>query len=220
MKWPLFHKNMRSILEEDTAADPKTKIDLQHINVKVLLEGGADLDPVIPIFHGWIQNRVVHNPELPELLIDVADYRHVHHGPGIVLIGHEADYSIDNTDGRLGLRYNRKTQLGASNQEKLTHGLRAALAATKRLQEDTQLNSKLHFNGHDIELFINDRLIAPTNEDTRQAVDPILRQVLTRLFAGTEYSVRYETDPRRLLGAFIHSERQFSVEELLQNLAE
>src|SRR5689334_21079722 len=105
---------MRSILEEETAADQK--INLQHINDKVLLDGGADLDPgmldsVIPIFHGCIQNRLVLNEKTPEPLIDVADYRHVHHGPGIVLIGHEADYSIDNTNGRLGPRYNRKAQL-------------------------------------------------------------------------------------------------------------
>src|SRR5205807_2486817 len=100
---------MRSILEEEAAADLQ-KIELQHINVKLLLEGGDDLDPVIPIFHSWIQNQ-----PFGELLIDVADYRHVHHGPGIVLIGHEADYSLDQTDGRLGLRYNRKAPLPGSN---------------------------------------------------------------------------------------------------------
>jgi hypothetical protein len=210
---------LRSILEEGTEADQKTTIDLQHINVKLLLEASADLDPVIPIFHGWIQSRVVLNPDLPELLIDVADYRHVHHGPGIVLIGHEADYSIDNTDGRLGLRYNRKAQLVGTNEEKLAQGLRAALAAARHLQEDTRLSGKLQFNGHDIEIFINDRLLAPSNDETRQVLDPVLRRVLTRLFAGADYSVRYESDPRRLFGAAIHSERVFSVDELLQNLA-
>jgi hypothetical protein len=213
---------MRSILEEE-----QTAIDLQHINVKLLLEGAADLDPVvfdaiIPILHGWIQSRVVLNQDDPELLIDVADYRHVHHGPGIVLIGHEADYAIDNTDGRLGLRYNRKAQLTAAgpsrNDEKLTQAIRAALTAAKHLEEDTRLNGKLHFNGHDIEIFINDRLLVPTNDETRRALDPVLRQVLTRLFAGTDYSVRYESNPRRLFGASIHTERVFSIAELIANL--
>ncbi len=204
--------DMRSILEEETA------IDLQHINVKVLLEGGADLDPVIPIFHEWIQNRVFTNQELPELLIDVADYRHVHHGPGIVLIGHEADYSIDNTDGRLGLRYNRKDQIPGSNQQKLARAATAALAATKYLQEDKRLNGKLCFNGHEVEIFINDRLLAPTGEDTRKALDPELRQFADKLMNGSEYSLDHESDPRRLFGVAIHSARRFSVEELLQNL--
>jgi hypothetical protein len=204
---------MRSILEEEAA------VELQHINVKLLLNEGSDLDPgvldpIVPIFHGWIQSRV-----LPELLIDVADYRHVHHGPGIVLIGHEADYSIDNTDGRLGLRYNRKAQLSGTNEEKLAQTFKAALTAAKYLQEDTRLNGRLNFNGHDIDVFINDRLIAPNNQETRSALDPSLRAFLNQLFAGAEYSLRYESDPRRLFGAFIHSERAFSVEELLQNLA-
>jgi hypothetical protein len=214
---------MRSILEEETA------IDLQHVNVKLLLEGTADLDPVIPIFHGWIQSRTT-----PELLIDVADYRHVHHGPGIVLIGHEADYSIDNTNGRLGLRYNRKAQLTGTNlawtnEAKLAQAAKAALTAAKHLQEDTRLNAKLHFNGHDIEIFINDRLIAPrpiapendaaSDDLDRRALDLDIRRFVNQLLNRSEYSLDYETDPRRLFGAFIHSARKFSVDELLQNLA-
>jgi hypothetical protein len=209
---------MRSIFEEEAGPDlQKTdlrKIDLQHINVKLLLEGGGNLDPIIPIFHSWIQEQVFDG-----LLIDVADYRHVHHGPGIVLIGHEADYSIDNIDGRPGLRYNRKTQLDVSNHEKLSHALRVALAAAERLQSDTRLNARLNFNGHDIELFVNDRLIAPNNDETRVAIDPELRAFFNKLFAGTEYSLRYETDPRKLFGAAIHSARALTVEGLLQNLA-
>ncbi|HKW17065.1 MAG TPA: hypothetical protein VJO35_06110 [Terriglobales bacterium] len=209
---------MRSILEEETA------IDLHHINVKLLLEGTADLDPIIPIFHSWIQNRTVLNVELPELLIDVADYRHVHHGPGIVLIGHEADYAIDNTDGRLGLRYNRKAQIAGTNEEKLAQAAKAALAAAKYLQEDARLNGRLHFNGHDIELFINDRLIAPNNDapttdDTRRDLDMDIRRFANKLLNRSEYSLNYETDPRRLFGAVLHSDRKFAVAELLQNLA-
>jgi hypothetical protein len=218
---------MRSILEEETAADLSKSdqtIDLQHINVKLLLDGGADLDAgvldsIIPIFHGWIQNRLVLNEESPELLIDVADYRHVHHGPGIVLIGHEADYSIDNTNGRLGLRYNRKAQVAGTNGEKLAQATKSALTAAKQLQEDTRLNSKLYFNSHDLEILINDRLVAPTNNQTRQALDPGIRRFANKLLNGAEYSLTYESDPRRLFGAAIHSARGFTVEELLQNLA-
>ena len=33
-------------------------------------------------------------------------------GPGVMLIGHQADYSVDNTDDRLGVRYNRKAGRG------------------------------------------------------------------------------------------------------------
>ena len=80
-------------------------MQLQHVNVKLLVQNAEDLDlePLIPVFHGWIRGQV-----LGELLLDVADYRHVYAGPGVVLIGHEGNYSVDNTDNRLGVRYNRK----------------------------------------------------------------------------------------------------------------
>ena len=55
---------MRSILEEDTA------LELQHINVKLPLQHTFGLDPVIPIFHEWIQKQI-----FDELLLDVADYQ-------------------------------------------------------------------------------------------------------------------------------------------------
>ena len=198
---------MRSILEKETA------IDLEHINVKLLLKDWIDLDSVIPIFHNWIQNRI-----LPELLIDVADYRHVHDGPGIVLIGHEADYSIDQTDGRVGLRYNRKAPLRGTNQEKLSQALCAALVSAKHLQQDTRLNNKFHFNGREIDLFVNDRLLAPNNEETRRSLDPDLRSFANRFLDGAEFSLSYERDSRRTFGVRIHSEREFAIERLLENL--
>src|SRR6266536_2221892 len=136
---------MRSILEEEAA------LELQHVNVKLLLENPNELDlsTVVNVFHSWIQGQVCE-----ELLLDVADYRHVHHGPGIVLIGHEADYSLDNTDGRLGLRYNHKAPLEGTNQERLGQAVRSALRAAQRLEEDERLKAKWNFNSQDIEVFV------------------------------------------------------------------
>src|SRR5229473_5672560 len=88
---------------------------IQHVRVKVFARQPAPIDQgdAIAVFHRWIQNR-----ECPEMLIDVADYRHVPDGPGVMLIGHEASYSLDNTKGRLGLLYSRK-QAGGEAQENL-----------------------------------------------------------------------------------------------------
>jgi hypothetical protein len=192
-------------------------VELQHLNVKLLLKDPEqiDLDPLIAVFHGWIENQVFN-----ELLLDVADYRHVHHGPGIVLIAHEADYSIDNTDGRLGLRYNRKARLGGGNQDRLGQALRAALLACQRLEADERLGRKLRFNGQDVEFFINDRLIAPNCQERRDALDREFRSFFGKLFGDTGFSLRYESDARRLLGGAIHSQRPFSVQELIERLDE
>lgn len=190
-------------------------IKLQHINVKLLLKDPQelDLDPVSPVFHSWIQDQVC-----DELLLDVADYRHVQGGPGILLIGHEADYSIDNTDNRLGVRYNRKAALGGGNQERLAQAACAALSACQRIQEDVRLNGKLYFNGQDVEIFVNDRLLAPNTAATREALNAEFRAFSERLFGGSEYSLSFGSDPRRLLAVSLKASRAFTVGELLENV--
>lgn len=200
---------MQGILEEAIG------LELQHINVKLLLENPEqlDLNAVVNVFHSWIQGQVC-----DELLLDVADYRHVYQGPGIVLIGHEADYSIDNTDGRLGLRYNRKARLEGSNKERLAHVTRAALTAAERLQADTRLNGKCSFNGQDIQILINDRVIAPNLAETRQAIEPELRSFADSLFGEVGYSLTFEPSARRLLSATVKSSQPLTVSNLLANL--
>src|SRR5689334_11638937 len=162
-------------------------IELQHINVKLFVKDAekVDLEAVVPVFHSWIQGQI-----FDELLLDVADYSHVPDGPGIVLIGHEADYALDNTDGRLGLRYNRKAPMPGSNRERLVQATRAALSAFERLEQDFNL----HFNNREMEIVINDRLLAPNNEETRQAVEPELKAFLDQLFGGREYSLSYPSE--------------------------
>src|SRR5262249_45789882 len=163
--------------------------------------------------HSWIQDQVCE-----ELLLDVADYRHVHQGPGIVLIGHEADYSIDNTDGRLGIRYNRKASVEGRNRDRLWQAVRAALIAAQHLQQDTHLNSKCQFNGHDFEIFVNDRILVPNTADTRQATEGEFRTFLNALLSPVAYNLEFQTDPRRLFGARIRTEQPLSIVELLEAL--
>ena len=199
---------MRSVFEEETA------LQLQHINIKFLLKDVSDLDPVIPVFHSWIQEQV-----FDELLLDVADYRHVKDGPGIILIGHEADYSLDNTDGRLGVRYNRKAPLSGSNQDRFTQATRAALSAIQLLEADRRLDRKLLFNGRDLELFVNDRLLAPSTDEIRGAAAPVIQVFADRVFGPGEYSFEYQNDPRRLFGVHFRSKSTLSVDQLLQKLS-
>lgn len=190
-------------------------MELQHINVKLLLEHpkDVDLELVIPLFHSWIQDQVCE-----ELLLDVADYRHVKAGPGVVLIGHEADYSLDNTDDRLGLRYNRKATLEGSNQERLEQATRRALSALERLEAEPSLEGRVRFNRRDIEVFMNDRLLAHNREEGREQLERELRTFLARLLEGEQYSLSYGSDPRRLLGARISLGRDFSTTDLVQKL--
>src|SRR5262245_66172288 len=74
------------------------------------------LDAFIPIFHGWIQRQNLAG----HLLIDVHDYSHIHDGPGILLVAHEGNVSIDMSDGRPGRMYYRNTPTAPSPSEHVT----------------------------------------------------------------------------------------------------
>ena len=93
-----------------------SRMKLQHINLKFYIENPetVNLEDFTAVFNTL-------DPEAKateELLIDVAEYLHVHNGPGIMLIGHNANYSLDNRAGRLGLLYNRKEPLEGTNRRK------------------------------------------------------------------------------------------------------
>ncbi|HVA01366.1 MAG TPA: hypothetical protein VMV34_06900 [Terriglobia bacterium] len=190
-------------------------MELQHINVKLLLgkPEEVDLEPLIPIFHSWIQDRI-----REELLLDVADYRHVYAGPGIILIGYEGNYSVDNEDNRLGVRYNRKAALEGTNQDRLNQAARAALTACERLEADPRLQGKLRFNGQEIEISINDRLLAPNSAPTREAIKTDLEPFVQKLLGGSDYSLSFDDNPRNLFRACVKALQTFSAETLSKNL--
>jgi len=191
-------------------------MDFQHVNVKFLVREpeGVDLEPLIPVFHRWIQGQVCE-----ELLLDIADYRHVPEGPGIVLIGHQADYSVDNTNGRLGVRYNRKAPFDGTNQDRLKQAVCSALKACQRLEAEASLGGKIRSNGRDVEVFINDRLLAPNREDVRKAFDADFKALFDKLFRGGNYTMSYEMDSRRLLGVSAKASNSYSISELITNLS-
>lgn len=190
-------------------------MELQHVNVKLLVKHLEEhgLEPLIQVFHSWIQDQG-HG----ELLIDVADYRHVPAGPGVVLIGHEANYSLDHTGGRWGVRYNRKAVLEGTNQDRLTQAAQAALAASQRLEMDPRLNGKIRLEGREIEVFINDRLLAPNTEETRAAAEPEFRAFFSRLFGSSEFDLACPRDPRSLFSVRATASQPVSTLTLLNNL--
>src|SRR5574341_944993 len=117
-------------------------MDLQKINVKffVAQPDQVPLTTFIDVFHSWVQAS-------DGTYYDVADYSHMNAGPGIVLVAHEANISMDETGGRRGLLYNRKQPLQGSNQEKLRWVFRAALEYCRKVEEESALKGKVNFSG-------------------------------------------------------------------------
>jgi hypothetical protein len=186
-------------------------MNVQHINIKFFIENPAAvrLEEYQGIFNTWIQRHVTE-----ELLIDVAEYLHVHDGPGIVLIGHEANYSLDNNRGRLGLLYNRKAQLDGSTQDKLAQAARAALIAARLLEKENGLK----FNGQEAQVFINDRLLVPNSIETFAALEPDFKAFFQRLYKSAGFELNHKPDARERFQVDVKSAAPIGVDELLQNL--
>jgi len=192
-------------------------MELQHINVKLYLERpeAVKLEAVVPVFHEWIQQQVCE-----ELLIDVADYRHLHGGPGVVLVGHQADYSIDNTDNRLGVRYNRKADYGESNRDRFSQALHAALRACQRLESEAQLGGMIRFNRRDLRLFVNDRMLASIGSSRNGEVQRELGGFFASVLGGeANFEMRVESEPRRLFGVEVRALAPIDVNGLISTLA-
>jgi hypothetical protein len=155
---------------------------IQHINLKIFIENpeAIDLADAVGVFHRWIKNTVC-----PEMLVDVADYLHVPAGPGVLLIGHEANYSFDDRDSRPGLLYNRKATLDGTFQSRLAQAHETALTACDRLEKDPAFDGKLKFNRKQLEVFVNDRLLAPNTDETARALKP----ELAKYFPGTKIEI-------------------------------
>jgi hypothetical protein len=171
-------------------------VQVQHVNVKIFAQTPAadlDLAGAIAVFHRWIQDRVCE-----ELLIDVADYRHVPGGPGVLLVGHEANYSLDLASNRLGLLYNRKAWRDGGPRDNLSQAFHAALAACRRLEKEPEFQDRLKFSAGDCEVIINDRLLAPNTEATWQALKPAFEEFFGGLYSSGATFER-STDPRERL---------------------
>jgi hypothetical protein len=177
------------------------------------------LEEFIPVFHRWIQAQC-----LDDLLIDVADYRHVHHGPGVVLVAHDAHYAMDMAEGKLGLLYSRRRETHASRsamqstEERLTSVFRAALTACQRLEAETVWHGRLRFRGDAFMLCGNDRLLAPHTPEAYAALQPYLASVLRKLYPDGDVEMQQDAQPASRLTVRIRATADADVTTLLTRL--
>ena len=163
---------MAADLPEGEDAQGPNLDSLVKLDLKVLAADAAEVEAeeFIPVFHRWITERV-----LPELLIDVADYSHVHEGPGVLLVGHDAIYAYDLSRGEPGLLYSRRRETspeleGIGTLERRIESLLAsAFRACDLIEAEPQLGGRVVFDRHRLELRVNDRLV-PRDDETASAL--------------------------------------------------
>ena len=178
-----------------------------RIQIKFYLESGQAIAPDtwFRVFNTWIPVTT------DEVLVDVADYSHVHNGPVTLLVGHEANYSIDRTDGKTGLLYDRKQPSNGSFRNRLKAAFVSALKACRRLETDPILAGSASFRLDEVLFVLNDRLLAPNSVETLEAVRPDLEQVLAKLYNGAGFDIEHDPDPGRRFTLRIRSGYRDSV---------
>ena len=169
---------------------------MQHFQIKIFArpESHPDLGQAIPVFHRWIQES-----EPSRRLIDVADYRHVPAGPGVILVGHDAIYGLDESGNRLGLLYSRRTTRDGSPYENLRDAYDSAVATMHKLEAESAFAGQLSFKDDECEIAVNDRAAAPNTPETEAALKPVVAQLLDEVWGQGKYTLNRVGEPRDLL---------------------
>ena len=178
-------------------------MESHKLAVKFFVENGAQtpLEEFVPVFHRWIQGKLLGGHQL----IDVANYEHVHEGPGVVLVSHEANIHADLGEGKLGLLYIRKQPgAGDSFRERLRSTFGYALRAATMLEQDAGLAGKISLRTRDPLFLINDRLHAPGNAETFGKVRGELEAFLKGLYGGN-VELKFEPQAERLFQVRINA---------------
>ncbi len=173
---------------------------------------GIDRADFVKVFQRWIQKG-----EIGGLLIDVHDYSHVPNGPGVMLVAHEAHYRMDDTDGRLGLRYVRKRQLDGDWSERLRTVFRETFRAAQALEGEPEFQGALRFYTSEVSVRVEDRLVAPNSPETFARFEPIVRPVANAVFDDSTELAPDDTSGAAF-GVRITGSGQESVAELLGRL--
>jgi hypothetical protein len=174
-------------------------MELQHFIAKFFVTGELKLDPaqVVNLMHRWVAQQ-----SMPEMLVDIAELLHVPHGPGVIAVGHEADYALDHTDGRWGVLYRRKTPLAGSNADRAAQALKSADAAAKLIEDE--FKGQITVSRREFELVINDRALAPNTPETFAAAKADLEAGVKAFLGHANFTLAAQGgDPRRRFGVMV-----------------
>ena len=161
-------------------------MELKKFGVKLYLNtnGSFDSKDYIPVFHTWIQQKVVDD----HLLIDVADYSHIADGPGVMLISHEGHISLDQENLQPGIMYMRKTDMAGSFKERFIKVLSIITKAANRLC-DNNINKEIDFVKHSLRFITNDRRVAKNTVENQKLYQDAVQEALENKYPGKTWNI-------------------------------
>lgn len=193
-------------------------MDSYKLAVKFPFQNPSAIKPeeFVPVFHRWIQGQALPGHQL----IDVADYDHVHEGPGIVLVSHEANLHADQGRGQPGLLYRRKQPSAAvSFRGRLRETFGDALKAAALLEADPALAGRATIRTDEASFLIFDRLLAPNSQQTFNSVRSELESFLKSLYDVPSVELTYVEKPEELFEVGIKSSRPLPTSALIERVA-
>ena len=161
-------------------------MELQKFGIKLFFKtnGGYPSKDFIPVFHNWIQTNSI--PD--HLLIDVIDYSHIQDGPGIMLIAHEGQISLDKENNSPGLLYLRTSKIEGDFQKRFKFAF-ATLINTAKLLQNNKIGTNVAFETKAFRFIANDRLLAENNKYNQSIFSKTLNEILEKNYPDAKWVI-------------------------------
>ena len=171
-------------------------MDLQKFGVKLFFNtnGSYSSKDFVPVFHNWIQNKAIDD----HLLIDVTDYSHIPDGPGVMLIAHEGNFSLDQESQQPGIMYMRKTEIAGSFTERFNTVLSTVIKAANRLNNNN-ISKQVDCAPNSFRFIANDRLYAENTADNQNLYKRKIQKALNGKYSDSQFEFRDISDKNERL---------------------
>lgn len=159
-------------------------MSLNRVDVKLLVANPEDSDHAAytRILTRWLKAD-------GERWMDIADYAHVPSGPIVMVIGDDAQFSVDASKGELGVLYSHRGELEGDDTQRLTSLLRTALQLVDDLEREDDCPIRVRTDRVDVA--VNDRAAYPNTPDTAATLVKTVVAAAEEVFGGAPTSVEH-----------------------------
>ncbi len=167
-------------------------MDLDRVDVKLFVSNPESVEwsDYTEIFTRW-------RDEDPERWLDIADYLHMHEGPGLLLVGKAIHVSIDNRHGRPGLLYSRREPSDGTTSERIAQALKETLELAAALEREDGIG--IRFGTESVDIIANDRVRFPNIGQAAEAVRGDVSDAVLEVFGERPVEMSQEADERERL---------------------
>ena len=185
-------------------------MNIQKFGVKLFFNtnGSINSKDFIPVFHSWIQDNIFDD----HLLIDVADYSHISDGPGVMLISHEGNFSLDQENQQPGIMYMRKTEIAGSFTERFNMVLSTVIKAANRLS-DNNISKQVDYKPNLFRFITNDRLYAENTANNQDLYKQNIQKALDGKYPDHQFEFGDVSDKNKRLAFTVNFSNDIDILE-------